>query len=367
MFEHDGRAGVSTSIRVGEEVFTIGYAVSGCPIAEAADGWLAATLIPAMWAGGPLRLTGSVSPRLYEASATIQDILHAWNPQFARVTVEAEPRHSLSPLGGDVGCFFSGGVDSWYTLLKHRHEITALIAIDGYDIFTDERRQRWQPTLRAIAKTLQLPLIEVRTNLRAFSDRYALWPRYYNGAALASVALLLSARFRKVYVPSTHDYADLFPEGSHPLLDPLWSTEQVELVHDGCEATRFEKIERLLESDLADLTLAHLQVCNKGWERSYNCGVCGKCLRTMVSLRLLGALDRCPTFDRPLDLAKVARSNGAAAAVRCYIEENLQAAQRLGADAALIEALRCSVDGVYRRGPRGWPRRAVNRLLGRLR
>ena len=37
-------------------------------------------------------------------------------------------------------------------------------------------------------------------------------------------------------------YAHLGPLGSHPLLDPLWSSEDVELVHDGCEATRLDKL-----------------------------------------------------------------------------------------------------------------------------
>jgi hypothetical protein len=65
--------------------------------------------------------------------------------------------------------------------------------------------------------------------------------KLYHGAALAAVALLFQDRLGKILIPPTYSYADLLPWGSHPLLDPLWSTEQTTIEHEGCEATRVEK------------------------------------------------------------------------------------------------------------------------------
>jgi hypothetical protein len=50
-----------------------------------------------------------------------------------------------------------------------------------------------------------------------------------------------------------------------------------------------------------------LRVCWKNPDSAYNCGKCPKCLRTMVTLRLVGCLDECaPLFDEPLSLKRVA-------------------------------------------------------------
>jgi hypothetical protein len=107
--------------------------------------------------------------------------------------------------------------------------------------------------MRQVADEFRKYLIEVETNLRAFTDA-RVESKYYHGAGLASVALFLSSRFRKVYIPSTQSYFALSPMGSHPLPDPLWSTEETEIVHDGCEATRVDKVIRIVRRPIDSAT-----------------------------------------------------------------------------------------------------------------
>jgi hypothetical protein len=116
----------------------------------------------------------------------------------------------------------------------------------------------------------------------------------YHGAALAAIALALAPNHGLVYIASTYSYADLHPWGSHPLLDPLWSTEAVQIVHDGGE-TRVDKLRLLVQ--YPDV-LARVRVC---WENlgNYNCGLCEKCVRTMLGLRALG-VDHCAAFPDTL-------------------------------------------------------------------
>jgi hypothetical protein len=180
------------------------------------------------------------------------------------------------------------------------------------------------------------PLIEVETNLKQFGEPYVRWNMYV-GSALASVGLLLSPRLRRVYIPSTGSYADLSPDGSHPLLDPLWSTESVTFVHDGGEATRVEKVMALARNEVA---LQYLRVCWENRDGKYNCGRCEKCLRTMVSLTIADALEECATFDGPIDVDAVAALRLPNQHTRAFFAENLAALAASGKHARLARALR---------------------------
>jgi hypothetical protein len=265
---------------------------------------------------------------------------------------------SEAPQG--VACFFSGGVDSFYTFLKAHDEITALIFVHGFDIRLDRvaLRDRVAGAVRDLAARLERPLIEVETNLRDFSNRYARWAPEYFGSALASVGLLLSPQFRKIYIPGSVTYAELLPWGSHPMVDTLWRTEETELVHDGCEATRVEKVGFIASHEVA---LGSLRVCWENRDGAYNCGRCEKCLRTMISLRAVGALDRCATFPRRLSLPAVATIAIPNAILRSFYEQNLDVVLRAGRDPALAWALRICLNR-YRQGLWYVVRGARNRL-----
>jgi len=125
-------------------------------------------------------------------------------------------------------------------------------------------------------------LIPVETNHYSFGYRYNMSRNLTQGSALASVALLLG--FPCVYFPSSFSYDQLYPYGSHPLTDPLYSNGCVEIIHDGCEARRVDKIKKIIKYESA---LANLRVCFH--DVNVNCGKCTKCLRTMIALNLLGA------------------------------------------------------------------------------
>jgi hypothetical protein len=136
-----------------------------------------------------------------------------------------------------------------------------------------------------VARELGKFLIEVEKNHRSFSTEIIGWGKYH-GAALASVALLFQNRFRKVLVATSFSYADIIPNGSHPLLDPLWSTELTASSMTGAEATRVANVAYISQYKLA---IQWLRVCLKNPNGACNCGRCEKRLRTMISLRIVGA------------------------------------------------------------------------------
>ena len=114
--------------------------------------------------------------------------------------------------------------------------------------------------LERAAGDLGKELVTVRTNARDFVKRIG-WTRHGYGPCLGGVGLALSPITDTVYRPASYAYHQFPPGGSnaaHPFFDSLWSTETLDIVHSGAEATRAEKIAHLSRSSVA---LAHLRVC----------------------------------------------------------------------------------------------------------
>lgn len=359
---------VTASFRIGRRDHPVAFRAT-VPMVSSGDAFLPLALLPAMWLNASLTLEGEVSARLLKGAARAQDIFHVWDPRFRKTEIAAAARHGSATRGRGAACFFSGGVDSFYTLRKHRDEISHLIFVRGFDLppHADLPVSREATDMaRHVAAELGKPLIEVETDIRSFCDEYVHW-NLYHGVALAAVALLLQGHFHTVYVPASHSYAQLFPWGTHPLLDHLWSTEDTRLVHDGCEAARVDKVGAVSSDAVA---MRWLRVCWENRGQEYNCGRCEKCLRTMVSLRAHGALGRCATLPEKIDNRAVSRMVVEPDAM-IYVEENLAALRRLGEDRALARALVSAMRRSRRRSiARALKRRApapLRRLAGALR
>lgn len=307
-----------------------------------ADLTLPLALPPAMVTAGALRLEAPVSPRLLAAAAPIQEILSTWCELFRPVEVRArtyEPTRAASqPPGRGVAAFFSAGVDSFHTVLREVDRITHLVFLRGFDIPHADPGvvDAASATARTVAAALGKPLIEVETDVHDFCDPIVEWKRYFV-AVLAAVGHLLTDRLERVLIPSEHSYADPVPWGGNPLLDPLWSSEALEVEHDGAAWRRVEKVADIASSELA---MEHLRVCWMNSDGDYNCGRCEKCLRTMISLRAAGALERCATLPHEIDPAAVAALDLEDQNDIGFARENRRALQRRGADPELVDALR---------------------------
>jgi hypothetical protein len=300
-----------------------------------------------MKVGAPLLVQGSVSAKLLQNLDRIQSLFHNWYPEFHKIPVRAtEVRQSCFEGSRAVGSSFSAGVDSHYTALSHQEEIDYLIHLHGFDVRLHEEafRAQVEEKIELACRLLGKRRIEVETNVRDFGDPYTKWDYHNHGAGLASAALLLEPVIGKIYVAATHAYAQLIPWGSHPLLDPLWSTEDLTFVHDGCGTYRFEKIERLARSQAAMKTL---RVCLDRRSGRYNCCRCYKCLRTMVSLKAIGALEKCETFESSLDLKALKRMKVSRENPMIFARENLIELDRLGNQPELARILRNQIAGQF--------------------
>lgn len=258
-----------------------------------AEAFVPALLVPAMLAGEPLEGDHGVSPQLLRQLGRVQSILSSWRPELRRVPVCIPEATTAVAPAAPIGCFFSGGVDSFYSALKSlrgstaRAPVTHLIFMRGFDALVEARAtlDASEAHVRRIADRLGVSLIVGESNVR--DHMRSLWPEAYQGAALGAAGLALTGVLGRVLIPSTLPYVRMGkPWGSHPLIDECWSTEAVAFSHDGSEANRYDKIERIAAWDR--VALDELRVCLKVAGAPENCGRCTKCVRTITMLALAG-------------------------------------------------------------------------------
>lgn len=337
---HSGEPVISSTITAEGKPHDIYIRSANGPLSRNADPFATVALLVAMKLGAPLHIQGNVSPRLLAHLPQIQDILCVWYKDVHHVPVQAGVSSPDSmPAGPAVASFFSGGVDSFYTALKRPAEIQSLIFVHGFDVPLQaaELRALIGGANRKAAAELGKPLVEVETNLRQLVDPYVNWGTHSHGAALAAVAQALAPQYSTVYINSTYDYARLRPSGSHPLLDPLWSPDGLEIVHDGCERHRWDKALAIIGNETVQ---RYLRVCWEYPRTEYNCGRCLGCYYVRIFLRAAGMSERCRTFPPLVDAGEVARLPMQAPGARSFMWELLALAEQRGTDGELIAALR---------------------------
>jgi hypothetical protein len=293
-----------------------------------ADPLAVAMLVPAMFQNEPLEITPPLSPRLLFNLPHLRDIFHAWHPEKLKyISIDAKPGE-VEPKrpAKRAATFFSGGVDSFYTLLKRRRQqqlpapLTHIIFMRGIEKPLDFAKgvDASQQHAQEIAAAAGVQCISGESNIRSYFEPD--WLHHYCGSGLAATALCLSGGLDYVCIPSTYSYGDFVPIGSTPLTDERFSTERLQIVHDGAELPRTEKIARIVEWD-RDLALAHLRVCAQNRGGAYNCCKCWKCVRTAVPLAYLGVFDEAPTFP---DKSTAHWEAVLEADSMPFVEENLQ-------------------------------------------
>ena len=275
--------------------------------------WLACLLPLAVTRGEALRLSLPVDPQLLSNASRLMAIWSGWYPNVRPVPVEAESRATLpGPAVRASGAFLSGGIDSFYMVLRDRNgarpadvpAIDKLLVVHGFDIpiDADEEFAKLRDSLSGASDALGLELVDVATNLRTMRFREADWGRLAHGGALASVGLAAEGAFRSLCIAATHYDGPVKPWGSQPETDPLFSTGITRIHHVGLLIPRREKTEYIAGFDVA---LRHLHICFR-LRSAENCCDCEKCLLAMLTLEVLGALDRCPPLKaRALDLEHV--------------------------------------------------------------
>ena len=240
-----------------------------------------------------LDVEGTLDQKLVEGVVSAMEMVAGWYRDVRPVAIRGPFDEHRESTGATAG-LLSGGIDSLATLMHARRrgrpdtveELTTAIVIEsGFDPFP--MGGPYAHSVMALAEDLGVELVRVRTNLRALEPSNAFFRFRYHGAFLAAIGHALSSSISRLLIASG-GAAALDAWGSHPKLDPLYSSSRLTVVHHLPTMSRLEKTRLVATWPVA---MANLRVCLRsegGADGGPNCGRCEKCMRTALAFAAIG-------------------------------------------------------------------------------
>ncbi len=337
------------------------------------NSWLLCSALAAMRYGETrIAIDAPISAEVKDGLINAMKCLIDWHGGDRRVIpIEApiETEVLFSHKSPRAGALFSGGIDALAMVRDnqlnfapdHPRRIQDGILVYGVLEGENEQDPSFQNVVKAVnimAEDAGLNLIQVYTNayahFRDLDDDFSFWRFEYHGSFLAGIAHAFAPRLSVASIASTYDFANLEPWGSHPLLDPLYSTTNLQVRHENAALSRLEKTKLVGEWDIA---LKQLRVCNEKTSYqagNYNCGNCEKCVRTMTAFLSLGMLEQIDTFkDKNVTKEKLINTCYLSDSyeVNCY-RELIEPLESIGRD-DLVEAIEQIINRYYERDLKG--------------
>lgn len=332
--------------------------VSARDLTPSPEAYLTAFLLPSMAQGRDLEIEAEVDETWLANVDRVRRFVRATWPSWSGGAVRAEGTCRLEPgAGAGRALCFGGGVDSLFSLHQGRRDLDGLLFVGGFDVSPTDRDRRAAVIAHdsAVAEAAGLVLHVVDTNLRDHPlYRQKSWLKLYGGA-LASAAHVLQRHVRACAVSGWGHITEPLVRGSHPDLEPGWSSGAVTFAFTGHEHSRTAKIEKLVDWDVFR---DHLRVCWESPSAALNCGRCEKCVRTRLQLVAAGAPNAVRTFP-PVDLAATIDAVDGVPAAMIHYYDDLRA--RID-DAGVRDALSRLLG---RSPPRGSRWRGLTRVLRR--
>ena len=293
---------------------------------ETADAFVVAMLWYAMATGSDISSDAPVSENLlFSVNNYLVPALCTRKNGRRRISVSAPVSKMQFPNMNGVGTGMSCGIDSLYTLKRYSGSIAdsrklthltyfnmgavfhpdssknTIYSIPEFYRRTDEISKEKIEQAAEVARIAGLPLVYVSSNLDSdyYRGAYGYTAVYRNCACVLALQKLFS-----MYYCSSAGWPGFFDlsidEGSEhyeDLLCQCFSTENCRFVLSDY-ATRIEKTEYLADWDVA---WHYLDVCFN----FNNCGHCAKCYRVLITLDILGCMDR---FDGVFDIEEYKRN-----------------------------------------------------------
>lgn len=287
--------------------YPLWFESEGVPLKASVEAFIGIFIIPSLHHQAKLKIELPVDKQWLENSFRLCALYSKWwnyTDQYPIELVENSERIGVqeeSPKSSELGLCFTGGVDSFYSLLEYPDPTNYLVFAHGYDIQLDDwpRLEAYKNSLQAIAEKTNKKAIIIRTNLRQHPLFNTVSWEQTHGSALAALGLILSPTIGGLVIPPSYASTRLRPWGSHPETDPLYSTSNVKILHHSTALSRLERIQLISNFELAQ---QHLRVCYINITLSGNCSICEKCVMTMTSLDSTGNFQPFQTFShsRPI-------------------------------------------------------------------
>jgi len=260
------------------------------------DPMLVAIIPAAMLLQSDILIEGDIDSGLYENTLEAMALFNSWFPNATSIVnikyLKLASREKIN--SHKVMSFYSGGIDSLFNIAGRKYDkssqVDGCVLVHGMDIPLGNIKL-WAEVRNALEKNINsIPntkMLCVETNARDFQPNGVQWASTGFGPILGAICNFLSRGYDKALIGSYGKYNELSPHASGPLIDRLWSSDLIDVIHYSPRFSRLKKIEII--KDITPDLLQELRVCWKNKGGAYNCGLCEKCLRTKSELNIAGA------------------------------------------------------------------------------
>lgn len=287
------------------------------------DAFMVATIYPAMFYNEDVVIEGNVSQRLhFNLTHYVPSIVKAYRPTMHEIRFKVGGYAKAVQIEKGVGTGFSAGVDSFSTFVDHfvnenqkEYKISSLFFfnVGSHGGGGEGARQKFHARynlLKGFPEKVGLPYIPLDSNL---FDFYLPYWEYDAGLFCRACAILVFQKcIANYYLSSADSYSEVMYTAFNPItadlaeladtfLNPMLSTECIEIITDGAQYTRTQKTEKIVKYLP---TQEYLNVCVDHWSNHHsavNCGICPKCLRTLIAIESLGLLEK---YAHVFDISK---------------------------------------------------------------
>lgn len=261
------------------------------------------SVLPIIWLTGAELYIEELDGEFYRSIPNIKQGYATMYPESTftgKINVSKVVECERNAIPGKSAMFYSGGVDSTFTLCNHLQENPELITVWGSDVkYSNE--EGWNVVFRQLqntAKSFNFSLLCIRSSFRDFDDEDALHKRFskqlksgwwygvkHGLALLTHVApLAYLHQYQKMYIASSN-WPEIMPDrcASDPSIDNNISYANCTVYHDGFPNDRQKKMRGIIDFSNNSGQSITLHVC---WEAQggENCCKCEKCYRTMANI-----------------------------------------------------------------------------------
>ncbi len=206
-------------------------------------------------------------------------------------------------IGDGTGCFFSGGLDAFSTLITNIKDKPLLINLQGSDLSLrcDKILAGMRENILETGRQFGLETVFVRSSFRSVlkekkcnslvkpisGDNY--WHGFQHGIAIIGHAapVAYNHKLKKIYIAASFTEGDNVTCASDPTIDNFVKLSATSISHDGYGLSRVDKSRIIGEYLRKNNKRINIRVCLNDY-RLKNCQNCEKCFRTIYGFIAAG-------------------------------------------------------------------------------
>jgi hypothetical protein len=270
---------------------------------------------PVAWAAGASVYVNRLDRSALNSLLRVRPIFRQWYNFSSSGTIVAKDLVDNKFNNKQKALLFSGGLDSTASYIQHKEEYPTLITLlrgETYP-YEDAYYNKVKNTFRKFAKEEGIKIHFIRTDLwdthsnvvnnELLTRQFGVlewWMKVSHGLMILGFSAPLTVKnIGTVYIASTfaRDYEARTGNGSHFLTRTNISWADVKVIYDGADFTRQEKIKYVLKENQG--YCKNLRICSPVMNPGYykngssdshdkNCGICQKCIESIIGLVLEG-------------------------------------------------------------------------------